>query len=91
MTSVSYNQALTTGHGPYKPTNINSSQTKFFVGGVAVLVNGDLANNHGHTPVGQCIATSTKFFVGGKAVVRVGDSLTDGDAVAQGSPKLFSN
>lgn len=90
MPAVSYNGAMTTGHGKYKPTSINASQSKFTVSGIPVLVNGDLANYHGHTPVGQCIATS-KLFVGGRAVVRIGDMLTDGDTVAMGSPKLFSN
>ncbi|EQA7786703.1 PAAR domain-containing protein [Acinetobacter baumannii] len=91
MAAVSYNGALTTGHGPYPPTQIKSSQTKFFVGGIPALVAGDLANNHGHTPVGACISTTTKFFVSGKAIVRIGDPLTDGDTVAQGSPKVFVN
>lgn len=90
MSAVSYNGAMTTGHGKYKPTSINASQSKFTVGGIPVLVNGDLANYHGHTPVGQCIGTA-KLTVGGRPVVRIGDPLTDGDAVAMGSPKLFSN
>lgn len=82
---------MTTGHGPYPPTQINSTQSKFFVEGKALLVTGDEANNHGHSPVGKCIATTSKFFVSGKPVVRIGDSLTDSDVVAQGSSKLFSN
>lgn len=91
MPSVSYDGCLTTGHGQYPPTPINSSQTKFFVNGKALLINSDLADPHGHSPVGKCIATSTKLFVGGVNVVMIGDSLTDGDTVAQGSPKLFTN
>lgn len=91
MPALSYNLCMTTGHGPYRPVPINASQSKFFIAGQPALVNGDLANNHGHTPVGQCVATSTKFFIGGKAAVRIGDPLTDGDYVAQGSPKFFIN
>lgn len=91
MPAVSFNGAMTTGHGPYPPTPIQSTQTKMFVNGLAVLVNGDVANPHGHPGIAQCIATTTKLFIQGKAVVRIGDSLTDGDTVAQGSPKLFSN
>lgn len=89
MPAVSFNQAMTTGHGKYKPTNINASQTKVFVGGIAVLIAGDLANYHGHNPVGQCIASQSKFFIGGIPVIMIGDSLTDDDHVAQGSPKFF--
>ncbi|CAL1778096.1 hypothetical protein vBAbaMPhT2_171 [Acinetobacter phage vB_AbaM_PhT2] len=89
MSAISYDKAMTTGHGPYPPTQINSSQTKFFIESKAALVTGDLANNHGHTPVGACIATSSKFFIGGKAAVQIGDPLTDGDTVAQGSSKFF--
>lgn len=91
MASLSFDKAMTTGHGPYPPTQINSSQSKFFVENKAALVTGDLANNHGHSPVGACIATSTKFFIGGKAAVQIGDPLTDGDTVAQGSSKFFIN
>ncbi|ADG60062.1 PAAR motif of membran proteins [Acinetobacter phage Acj9] len=91
MPAVSYNNCMTTGHGSYGPTNIPATQSKLFVAGQAVLINGDAANYHGHSPVGICIATSTKLFVNGIPVVRIGDMLTDGDTVAQGSPKLFSN
>lgn len=89
MPAIALNQALTTGHGKYKPTNINATQTKMFVGGINVLVAGDLANYHGHTPVGQCVASQSKFFVNGIPAIMIGDSLTDGDHVAQGSSKFF--
>lgn len=91
MASVAYDGCITTGHGPYPPVQIKSSQSKMFVGGKAVLINGDSALPHGHSPVGKCIATSSKLFIGGVNVVLIGDSLTDGDTVAQGSPKLFAN
>lgn len=89
MAAISHDGAMTTGHGPYPPTPIKSSQSKVFVGGIAALVDDDEANYHGHTPVGKCIASTSKVFISGKAVVQIGDSLTDGDHVAQGSPKVF--
>lgn len=89
MASVSHDGAMTTGHGSYSPTPIRATQSKVFVGGIAALVNGDKADYHGHDPVGACIASSSKVFITGKAVVQIGDSLTDGDYVAQGSPKVF--
>ena len=89
MAAVAYDMCMTTGHGPYPPTPIKATQSKFFVGGIPVIVNGDEAQYHGHSPVGKCIASSTKVFVSGKAVVQIGDSLSDGDHVAQGSPKVF--
>lgn len=91
MQAVAINNAMTTGHGKYGPTNIPATQSKLFVGGQAVLINNDAANYHGHSPVGRCIASSTKLFVNGIPVVRIADMLTDGDTVAQGSPILFSN
>lgn len=90
MPAISYNGCMTTGHGKYKPTQINSSQSKFFIEGKAVLVDGDMANYHGHSPVGKCIASS-KFFISGKAAVKIGDPLDDGDTVSQGSSKFFIN
>ena len=89
MSALSYHNALTTGHGKYKPTQINSSQTKVFVEGKPALVAGDIANDHGHSPPGVCIASTTKVFIGGIPAIGIGDSLTDGDYVAQGSSKVF--
>ena len=89
MTAISYDGAMTTGHKPYPPTKINASQSKVFVNGKAVLVNGDEADNHGHSNPGKCIASQSKVFVNGKAVIQVGDKLTDDDNVAQGSSNVF--
>lgn len=89
MPAISYNLAMTTGHGKYPPTAINSTQSTVFVSGIAALVAGDEANYHGHTPVGKCIATTSKVFINGIAAIQIGDALTDGDYVAQGSPKVF--
>ena len=89
MASVSHDGSMTTGHGPYPPTPIQATQSKVFVSGIAALVDDDEANYHGHTPVGKCIASTSKVFISGKAVVQIGDSLTDSDHVAQGSPKVF--
>ena len=89
MSAVSYDGAMTTGHGSYPPTKINSTQTKVYINDKAILVNGDKADSHGHSPVGTCIATQTKVFINGIAVVQLGDPLSDGDYVAQGSNKFL--
>ena len=91
MPAISFNNCLTTGHGRYGPTNIPSTQTKLFISGQAALVAGDAANYHGHSPVGICIATQSKFIISGIPAIMIADPLTDGDVVAQGSPKLFIN
>lgn len=92
MPALSFNMCMTTGHGKYKPTNVPATlQSKFFISGQPALLQGDKANYHGHSPVGECIATTSKFFIGGIPIIRIGDPLTDGDYIAQGSPKFFIN
>ena len=41
MAGLSYDKALTAGHSAYPPTQVNATQGKVFVGGIAVLVDGD--------------------------------------------------
>lgn len=89
MAAIAFHQSMTTGHGPYPPTQVNASQSKVFAESKAVVINNDLANNHGHTPVGMVIASSSTVFIGGIPAAQVGDSLTDGDTIAQGSSKVF--
>lgn len=89
MASIAIDQSMTSGHGPYPPTQVNASQTKVFVEGKAAIINNDFANNHGHTPVGQVIASSTTVFINGIPAAQIGDSLTDGDTIVQGSSKVF--
>lgn len=89
MPAIAYNGVMTTGHGKYKPTKINASQSKVFVSGQPILIVGDLADNHGHDPVGMCVASQSKIFINGVAAMQIGDSLSDGDRIAQGSPKVF--
>lgn len=89
MPSVSFNMCATTGHDSYPPTQVPATQSKLFVQGQAVLKNGDIALPHGHPIPGKCIASQSKLFVQGIPIIMIGDSLDDGDFMAQGSPKLF--
>ncbi|CAH6634883.1 Phospholipase [Escherichia phage vB_Eco_TB34] len=49
MAGLSYDKAKTTGHGNYPPTVINATQSKVFVEGIPVLVEGDPITPHTKT------------------------------------------
>lgn len=88
MAAVTYNGAMTTGHGKAKPTQLVATQTKMFVDGLAVVVAGDpIIPHRGHE--GVTIPSQTKLFIQGKPAIMIGDSISCGDMVAMGSPKLF--
>ena len=87
MPSVSVHMSKTTGHGPYGPTSIIATQSKVFIEGLAVLVNGDKIIPHPHD--GTAIASQSKMFIQGKPVIIIGDQISCGDMVAQGRSKVF--
>lgn len=87
MFAASYNGCLTTGHETAPPTTITATQSVVFINGVAALVEGDKIVPHaGHE--GSVIGTSN-VFINGKRMIHIGDSVTCGDHVAQGSPTVF--
>lgn len=95
MAGLSYNKARTTGHSNFPPTIINASQSKVFVDGIAVLVQGDKITPHTRTSEphdthdGEAIASTSKVFVVGKPAIQMGDRISCGDTVAQSSSKTF--
>lgn len=95
MAGLSYDKARTTGHEQFPPTVINATQSKVFVEGIPVLVEGDSITPHTRTVKpydthgGTTIASTPKVFVTGKKAIQMADSISCGDTVAMASPKVF--
>ena len=57
----------------------------------AVVRVGDMSAGHPHCyPPTPAVSGSPNVFVNGKALCRVGDSISCGDTMAQGSPNVFA-
>ncbi|QPI13961.1 phospholipase [Serratia phage 4S] len=95
MPGLSFDKALTAGHDSYPPTDLNATQSKVFVEGIAALVEGDRITPHTKmtkpydTHDGVAIATTSKVFIGGKKAIMMADPISCGDTVAQSSGKVF--
>ena len=95
MAGLSYDKALTAGHSAYPPTQVNATQGKVFVGGIAVLVDGDQITPHTKTVKpydthgGSVQPRTSKVFVTGKKAVQMAVPISCGDTVAESSNKVF--
>lgn len=94
MAGLSFNQALTAGHDDFPPTVVNSTQSKVFVGGIPVLVEGDQITPHTRivepydTHTGSVQPRTSKVYVTGKKAAQMADPISCGDTIAQSSPKV---
>ena len=95
MAGLSYDKCVTSGHDAYPPTEVNSTQSKVFTGGIPVLVDGDQITPHTKTikPYdthgGAVQPRTSKVFVTGKKAVQMADPISCGDTVSQSSYKVF--
>ena len=95
MPGLAYNGCSTTGHSTYPPTTIVSSQSKVFVQGNAICVEGDTIITHTNTVKpydshsGTLIPSTNKNYVTGKKAIMMGDKVSCGDTVIQSSGKVF--
>lgn len=95
MSGLSFNNAATSGHATYPPSKVNSTQSKVFVEGKPVLIDGDPMIPHTNTVEpydthpGKAQATTSKVYVTGKKAVQMADPVSCGDTIAQASPKVF--
>lgn len=94
MPAVSFLGAGSTGHGGFPPRPNSGASGDVFVNGIAVHRQGDPWPVHCNpTPVchdGVLSAGSGTVFVNGKGCSRIGDSISCGDAVAEGSSNVFA-
>lgn len=95
MAGLSFNNAITSGHEAWPPTNVIASQSKVFVDGIPVLREQDEIIPHTEikkpyeTHGGKVIARTSKVFVQGKKAAQMADSISCGDTIAQSSSKTF--
>lgn len=81
-----------TGHGSHPPRPNVEGSDNVFVNGLPVHREGDRWATHGHTPPpgdDRLSEGSSTVFANGKAVGRIGDMVTCGSAVAEGSANVF--
>lgn len=97
MSGIAKDGAKTSGHEQFPPTTVTASSTKVFVEGSKVCLDGDSIVPHTRqvkpfdTHTGNVNATTSKIFVEGKPVARMGDPVSCGDTIAQGSSRVFGN
>ncbi|QQG32243.1 hypothetical protein CkP1_0168 [Citrobacter phage CkP1] len=95
MAGLSYNNAITSGHDAFPPTNVIATQSKVFTGGIQVLIEGDSIIPHTRTVKphdthgGVTQPRTSKVYVTGKKAVQMADPISCGDTVAESSSKVF--
>lgn len=94
MPAVSYLGASSTGHAGFPPRGNTGASGNVFVNGIAVHRQNDPWPTHcNSTPTchdGVLSGGSATVFVNGQACSRIGDDISCGDAVAEGSPDVFA-
>lgn len=95
MAGMSFDKCITSGHGAFPPTVVNSTQSKVFVEGITALVEGDQITPHTRivkpydTHGGTVQPKTNKVFISGKKAVQISDKISCGDTVAQSSHKVY--
>lgn len=95
MAAVSFNNAMTSGHGPFPPTKAIATATTVRVNGKPILRQGDPTAIHTRMvdPYDSHSSTvsmgSATVRAEGMPVARIGDSIACGGSVAQGSGNVF--
>lgn len=93
MPAASFNGAICSGHGCFPPRPGVATAMRTFAGDIPVLRVGDAYPVHScgdQSHPGTVSAGSLKSFVAGIALARIGDAISCGSVVAQGSEKSFS-
>lgn len=83
---------LCSGHDGYPPRPNNQASTDVFIDGLGAHRKGDSWEPHthdGHTHTGVTSNGSSTVFINGVSAARVGDSVSCGSTIAQGSPDVF--
>lgn len=93
MAGVSFNMALTTGHSTAPPTNVVSTQSLVFISGKPALVEGDQIIPHAYYDDpphnGGLVAQTDYVFIEGIKAGQIGDRVSCGDTVSEGSEFVF--
>lgn len=92
MPAVTFLNAICTGHGCYPARPNNEASPNVFVNGIPVHRKTDSWESHecdGESHAGVLSSGSSSVFVNGLACGRIGDSVSCGSKVAQGSGNVF--
>lgn len=82
-----------TGHGSWPPRPSTSGSPNVFINGIAALRVDDTYGPHtsgSNTHSGTVVSGSGTVKVNGKSLARIGDDVSCGSAIAQGSPNVFA-
>ncbi len=83
---------ICTGHGCYKPRPSTSASSDVFVNSIAVHRQGDSWDTHccdSSCHDGVLVSGSSTVYVNGQQCGRIGDPISCGSAVAEGSSNVF--
>jgi uncharacterized Zn-binding protein involved in type VI secretion len=92
MSAITRLGDLTTGHGCFPPMPSITASTNVFCNGIGVVRVSDVYTGHCCGPAchgGVLAAGSSTVFVNGRALGRIGDLVSCGDHVGQGSSNSF--
>lgn len=101
MPAISRKGDMSTGHGDWPPTAMSATPvSKTYFNGILAGVVDPACQFDQHTKVSSPYTVhpkenrypssgSTKTYIEGFAAARIGDPLSDGDAIAAGSPNTF--
>jgi uncharacterized Zn-binding protein involved in type VI secretion len=83
---------LCTGHGGWPPRPNNQASPDVFVNNIAVHRQGDSWAIHCNSSChgGVTSSGSSTVFVNNKQIARIGDPVSCGSTIAQGSPNVFA-
>lgn len=93
MPAVSRQDDISTGHGCFPPAPAVEGSAKVFIEGSPALREGDAFEAHScgnSTHDGAALKGSDKVICEGLGLMRIGDEVSCGDALAQGSTKVFA-
>lgn len=89
MAGIALDRALTTGHSSAPPTVVLATQDHVIIEGRRAVVEGDriIEHNYHDKPPhgGTVICHNNNIFIMGKKVAQVGDKITCGDTISEGS------
>ena len=95
MPAVTRKGDLSSGHGEFNSVALIEGSPNVFVNGLPCGRNNDFysshSDNYGSSHSGSISGGSSTVFVNGKPIARVGDSVSCGGTVAQGSPNVNAN
>ncbi|MEY2875793.1 MAG: hypothetical protein RLZZ373_3164 [Pseudomonadota bacterium] len=93
MPSVSFDGCPCSGHGGFPPRSGSGTAGTVLVNGIPAMVQGDPYGVHIFKKkfhAGSVAGGSATVFAEGRPLARIGDSVSCGSVIAQGSPNVFA-